>query len=626
MPAPVASVSQKSAASTKSAGLSNVIQPNQYARETVESIIVAFILAFLFRAFVAEAFVIPTGSMAPTLMGAHKDLTCSECGSQYQVGASLEFDSETGARTGNYVIGSNSSICRSVNPIDFSDANQSTFSGDRILVSKFDYVLSKPQRWDVLVFKFPEEARMNYIKRLIGLPGEHLMIREGDIYVRQDASQAWEIARKPPHKFKAMMQPVTDTDHLSPRLVKAGYPSLWQPWSSDNQIATVRPVGDSSASEQDAGWKVEQSDQGWSANLAPSPSTNWLRYFHKEVSPAQWLDIEQGKSIGDVSPTSSQLVTDFLAYNSYYATPLRRPEEFRIDAADLARKPQMENGMHWVGDLMGQFEVDVQSDSGSIFLQLIEFGIEHRVIIDVATGEVKLSAWDASQVEPKRLENFYSGDSELVAACKVDGQGGYQIAMANVDDQILLWVNDRLVKFNQPANFDSWSLRDQSKRRPFWSLSHPLDAAPVALGGQNVALSVSRAQIFRDLYYTAGYRNFDSTDFGNAWDQIRDLAPSGQSVNGMSDAQIVRSIYANPESWAETKLFSLRNQNTYQLEAGQYLPLGDNSAQSSDGRMWQKNYVEEKYLLGKALLVFWPHYWNRPIPFLPNFGRMGLIR
>ena len=41
----------------------------QSVRETIESIVVAFILAFLFRAFVAEAFVIPTGSMAPTLMG-----------------------------------------------------------------------------------------------------------------------------------------------------------------------------------------------------------------------------------------------------------------------------------------------------------------------------------------------------------------------------------------------------------------------------------------------------------------------------------------------------------------------------------------------------------------------------
>ena len=45
-------------------------------RETVESIVIAFILAFLFRTFEAEAFVIPTGSMAPTLQGRHKDIDC----------------------------------------------------------------------------------------------------------------------------------------------------------------------------------------------------------------------------------------------------------------------------------------------------------------------------------------------------------------------------------------------------------------------------------------------------------------------------------------------------------------------------------------------------------------------
>ena len=54
---------------------------------------IAFILAFLFRTFEAEAFVIPTGSMAPTLMGRHKDLKCEKCGYPYQVSASEEVDS-----------------------------------------------------------------------------------------------------------------------------------------------------------------------------------------------------------------------------------------------------------------------------------------------------------------------------------------------------------------------------------------------------------------------------------------------------------------------------------------------------------------------------------------------------
>ena len=59
-------------------------------RETIESIAVAVILAFLFRAFVAEAFVIPTGSMAPTLQGRHMDVECEKCHYQYRTGASIE--------------------------------------------------------------------------------------------------------------------------------------------------------------------------------------------------------------------------------------------------------------------------------------------------------------------------------------------------------------------------------------------------------------------------------------------------------------------------------------------------------------------------------------------------------
>src|SRR5437762_6820922 len=55
------------------------------AKETIESILVAFILAFIFRAFVVEAFVIPTGSMAPTLMGAHMRFRCEDCGYKFDV-------------------------------------------------------------------------------------------------------------------------------------------------------------------------------------------------------------------------------------------------------------------------------------------------------------------------------------------------------------------------------------------------------------------------------------------------------------------------------------------------------------------------------------------------------------
>ena len=134
---------------------------SQSTRETIESIIVAFILAFLFRAFVAEAFVIPTGSMAPTLMGAHKDISCDHCGQPYQASASSEFESGTQVLSRNVAIASTCATCRGLNAYDFrGNSNHATFSGDRILVSKFDYVFHQPERWDVFVFKYPQGAHM----------------------------------------------------------------------------------------------------------------------------------------------------------------------------------------------------------------------------------------------------------------------------------------------------------------------------------------------------------------------------------------------------------------------------------------------------------------------------------
>src|SRR5215218_10196691 len=65
-------------------------KPKEGHRETVEAIVVAMILALLVRGFEAEAFVIPTGSMAPTLMGRHKEVTCPQCKYVYSVNASAE--------------------------------------------------------------------------------------------------------------------------------------------------------------------------------------------------------------------------------------------------------------------------------------------------------------------------------------------------------------------------------------------------------------------------------------------------------------------------------------------------------------------------------------------------------
>jgi len=105
-------------------------------REYAEAIIIALILALFIRTFVVQAFKIPSGSMEPTLL-----------------------------------------------------------VGDHLLVSKFIYgirnplsgevwvSLGEPERYDVVVFKYPQKPSQDYIKRVIGLPGETVEIRDKTVYI-----------------------------------------------------------------------------------------------------------------------------------------------------------------------------------------------------------------------------------------------------------------------------------------------------------------------------------------------------------------------------------------------------------------------------------------------------------
>src|ERR1700690_3523324 len=135
-------------------------------KDTIESILVAFILAFIFRAFVVEAFVIPTGSMATTLLGAHMRFRCPDCGYVFDVNYSPpggsddtvvppdEFTNQD-IRCPNcgYLVEPQGRRGRGwVAP---GAGERPIHYGDRILVLKYAYLLHPPKRWDVVVFKSP---------------------------------------------------------------------------------------------------------------------------------------------------------------------------------------------------------------------------------------------------------------------------------------------------------------------------------------------------------------------------------------------------------------------------------------------------------------------------------------
>ncbi|MEM6799661.1 MAG: S26 family signal peptidase, partial [Planctomycetota bacterium] len=403
----------------------------QPTRETIESLVIAFVLAFLFRTFQAEAFVIPTGSMAPTLMGQHKDVYCTESGERFKIDASKESPetyptSEIRKEFGQYAgrtrdprlardfgvladqpapvlraqvetVAGVSPSCRYTLPVQdrlnpsavppgATQTRQATFSGDRILVNKYLYSFVDPSRWDVVVFKYPGNAVKNYIKRLVGLPNEDLRIVGGDVFTRPAGSnEPYEIARKPPSKILAMRQLVHDTDHDAAALYRAGWPLRWgnaaesPGWSPEVDIDGKRAV------------------QVYKADAASDMA--WLRYRHTTADFGQW-----GEALGDKAASEKplagaaepRLITDFNAYN----TEVLRKALTLNPYAPSIQVPEDSQGLHWVGDLMVEADIVIESSDGELVFELVEAGRRHRCAIDLATGTAALSLIPAGQNEP----------------------------------------------------------------------------------------------------------------------------------------------------------------------------------------------------------------------------------
>jgi signal peptidase I len=554
--------------------------PRDSVRETVESIVIAFVLAFLFRTFEAEAFVIPTGSMAPTLMGRHKDLVCSNCRFPYRVSASDE--EPRGGYEAKDVVSSVCPVCRY--QMDFGPGGaeaswpHASYKGDRILVAKFPYQFCEPNRWDVAVFKYPHEAKENYIKRLVGLPDETLVICRGDIFTGpQDLTEeprggiaiaelqragALKIERKPPAKVEAMLQVVHDNNYRPPHI-----PLRWEP--QEPQTADWHDVDDG------AGFAYDGNAEG----------DAWIVYNHLLPRTKLWgfLKAHPNEAI-DASQIPVQLITDFCAYNTNGSTPVHR------DDSSVEDDSNEEFGKHWVGDLAVECRARVESSEGNLILALVEGGRIFQCRIDLASGMATFVVPDGSPPEDVQTA--------------VRGAGTYRLRFANVDDQLLLWVNGKSVAFD--GRYGPLGL----------IIPNEDDLAPVRLGANRAVVRFDDLRVLRDVYYIAKKGSKDEDD------------PSFRETRRPRGLDFFR----DPSQWGElSNLLAV----SFALADDEFLMLGDNSPKSSDSRFWPSHeyYVKRELLIGKAVYIYWPHPLAFPglpdtwwFPFLPNFPRMGFVR
>ena len=314
--------------------------------ETLQSLLVAFAIALAFRGFVVEGFVIPTGSMAPTLLGEHVRFRSPDTGYDYA------FD-QTGLKRSRPdavvpVFDPMISEDRGIGATKVGGILSNGRMGDRVLVLKYLYEFFEPDRWDVVVFKNPVDPigpSQNYIKRLVGGGGEQVLLVDGDVFVAPldgDLSD-FRIARRPDHVQESVWQPVYDSNFV--------------PISSQEVETRIKRRFDGPPFKPAASaWKI-------------ADTREW-RWDSENITWLDWAD--------DQLP-----LDDFNAYNVYRYPPIRG--ENRLNLRDL----------HPVSDL--RFTAAMTPDDPETFATSLELEArDHRFVFSLDVGEAQVEMLDGS--------------------------------------------------------------------------------------------------------------------------------------------------------------------------------------------------------------------------------------
>jgi len=588
-------------------------------REGFETLAIALILAFLFKAFIIELYCIPTGSMASTLMGRHKDVNCEVCGFPFQLSASDESnEGRENPRDKNElprVIGGTCPQCQYTMYVGEDNlANQTymSFNGDRIFVNKSLFNFREPSRWHVTVFRYPTKPQVNYIKRLVGMENETVMLRNGQVFTQKEGEDHWEIQRKPLRTLLALLRPVDDNDYVLPAIHELGWKTRWY---SDE------PNWQRSADYKSFTRTHDGETKKWlKTNMRPFSETEdahemtWLKFRYITATTSDWLHLAEGK-LPPLNPTGTpQLITDTLAYNTQLLSSGTHRGVHHVNTAH--GEAQMCNrafggfGLNWVGDLAVRCALNVEKKEGVVSLRLVKGGITFQCDLDIAAGMAFFSIPDVPEFKTIDTKAAFPAGRDI------------DVMFCNVDEEMRLVIDGREVDMfgTRPGRYDSLCVDGGPLSRDRGPTA--LDLEPVAIGVWGTTVHVKNLKVMRNMYYISC--DDMTRDHLNC-----DLIRSPFHYGYHTDEESIKRLLSTPDLWEH---FGKTRQTVFKLEKDQFLMCGDNSAYSQDSRLWTTfgipHYVERKFLIGEAVYVFWPHGHRIPgtrFPFIPNFQKMRWI-
>ena len=537
-------------------------------KETIESVVIALILAFVFRAFVVEAFVIPTGSMAPTLYGAHGTIICEDCGIEFAYGLRDLADNRkirpvranSGARCPN---------CNHANSdLKTNDESLNAEKGDRILVLKWPFDIGgkwlAPARWDVTVFKDPADGVTNFIKRLVGLPNEVLMIVDGDVYtvpveeLSEEAVTSLDEIRHEKYELRAGLK-------LRSRLSSVA-DSVLDELSEKMTIARKTPQAQESL---------------------------WFRVYDNDFPPQQH-DPNQPDWLTDRGPSSGWTVTgrrmtfeDKGMPNDYIeltGKDIRADNAYNVHQHGDRPPP--------VADLRVRFVLTSRDTEGALHVRLEKLGRAFWATIHM-DGRITLAESDdvpmasTSLMTSTRVAPFAPGKS-------------VEISFENLDYRLELRIGGQLVlsSSDDPDSQARYGPDLKALRR-----STPQVTVPPQLYGQGGAFELAHLAVDRDIYY---YHNPSFRALALNWAPRAGWASPDSPI--LLRAHEYFMLGDNTAASKDSRLWDIPGKHL--VERGEAFQLGT---------------VPEDQLIGKAFFVYWPSGYRLSWLPIPVINRMGII-
>ena len=343
-----------------------------HPRIVVEWMVCVLLTVLFVETWLAKGVAVPCrvvgGSMAETTLGDHRNVVCADCGYHFNCGVD-RLPRRTRAVCPNCGYAENDLQT----PVDVE--------GERLLIDRAAYRLRPPRRWEVAALRQPTRAEKIVVKRIVGLPGESIEVRGGDVYVDG------QIQRKNLDEQRALAVPV-HTAAYRPTLEPAPPPR----WRAESRQRTT-----GSASGTRRGWESTQGRFTHPAGSEHEP-IDWLEYHHGQRRPGGFVE----------SP-----VTDLYGYNQ--------------------SRPRREENVHAVADLMLSFRLTRESGRGTFHVRATDGGERFEVLLRFDE--------DRMWYEVRREERPISGAAGEIP----NAAGRWLVEVSLIDRQFLLAIDGRTV-------------------------------------------------------------------------------------------------------------------------------------------------------------------------------------